>query len=367
MNRVEAFFSLVRAGLWETEPALPLFEGAGAEDWNAMYRMAVSQALIAVCFDGMNRLPAALRPPRPLYLQWAARTAQVENANRHLNQVLQQAVTLYRSHGLHPAVLKGQGAAACYSNPLHRQCGDIDIYIGRCGARIANRCIEEAGGVRTSEASYKHTCYEWDKADIENHALVGRLNSPLANRLFQQWVHEWYPDWVEERDGIPVAPSQFDALFIFIHAFEHFLNSGIGLRQLCDWARLLFAQRQQIDGSRLEKELQRIGLLKAARIFASLLVHHLGMPAEAVPFSLGGNSRLERVLLEEILATGNFGQYDRRIPPRPKGYWSGKWYTFTRALHRCRTLMEFAPSEACWYPLGLIYGTLVIQYKKLFH
>lgn len=366
MRRLDAFFALVRAGLWEdVQPEERLFEGATSDDWTALYRAAMSQALVALCFDGMNRLPIPLRPPRTLYLQWAAKTAQVEAANRKLNGVLQEVVSLYQAHGLQPAILKGQGMAACYPDPLHRQCGDIDFYAGGEEARQGNQLLLGVGATKDAEASYKHTCFEWKGVHLESHNIVARLNSPRANRHFQRLVRQWHPQGILTRQGIPVPPPQFDALFIFLHAFSHFLNSGIGLRQLCDWSRLLWYEKERIDLALLEKELRQAGLLKAACAFGALAIHRLGLPRECLPFAVESDSRLEERLLEEILATGNFGQYDGRIMPRPKGYWSGKWHTFTRALRRCRTLGSFASAEALWYPLWLIHGTLVIQWKRL--
>lgn len=70
--------------------------------------------------------------------------------------------------------------------------------------------------------------------------------------------------------------------------------------------------------------------------------------------SLEGTKQIGEQLLEDILSTGNFGQHDNRIKPRPKGYWAGKWYTFCRATRRCNELRQFAPYEALWYPVTLI-------------
>lgn len=370
MKRIEAFFALIRTGLWLNEqaescPEVALFDGATDEDWVALYRMAVSQALVAVCFDGLCRFPASCRPSRALYLQWAAKTAQVENANRILNEMVERVVTLCRAKGIHPVLLKGQGMAACYPNPLHRQCGDIDLFVGKADAMHTVKLLERAGAIQTGEVSYKHVCLEWQGAHLEIHRMVGRLNNPLSNRRMQCWVKEWYPKDVSCRKGIPVPDHQFEAFFIFQHAFGHFLNSGIGLRQLCDWARLLYCMHGDIDAKSYQVCMQRMGLLRAAQVFGSLLVSHLGLPSSCLPFAPSACSDLKEVLLEEILATGNFGQWDSRIQPRPMGYWSGKWYTFTRAFRRCRTLYQFAPAEAFWYPAVLIQGTLIIQYNRL--
>lgn len=370
MKRIEAFFALIRAGLWaadgdDAQLGVDLFKEATEEDWEALYRMAVSQTLVAICFDGVQRLPMSYRPQRALYLQWAAKTAQVENANRRLNEMVNRVVKLCTSKGIRPVLLKGQAMAACYEVPLHRQCGDIDLFVGRADAERTVQLLEEAGAKPSGEVSYKHTCLVWEGIHLEIHRMVGRLNAPLANHHMQRWVREWYPHSIGWRQEMPVPDQQFELFFIFQHAFMHFLNSGIGLRQLCDWARLLYTLHRQVEVQVLEGPLRQMGLFRAAQVFGSILVHQLGLPAEAIPFVSAKHPALEQLLMEEIFSTGNFGQWDTRIAPRPKGYWRGKWHTFTRALRRCRTLYQFAPAEACFYPLVLIQGTLIIQYNRL--
>ena len=302
----QAFFSLVRAGLWGTPADAALFRGLTPAQWQELHRLAHTQSLLAVVFDGLNTLPADLRPPRPLYLQWAAQTLQIEQANDRLDRMIVRLDRLYTDAGLRPVLLKGQGMAACYRQPRHRQCGDIDVYLGK---------------------------------DVENHRLVNRTNNPLANRRFRRLVREWYPQGTERRIGMPTPPPTFNALYIFLHAFEHFLNSGIGLRQLCDWC--------------------------AARAFGYVCVSRLGLPPEYLPFDTAGCRRLGEDLVDEIFATGNFGKHDRRVAPRPKGYWRGKWHTFCRATRRVARLYGYAPVEACFYPVTLIKGTLAIQLNLL--
>lgn len=360
-----AFFSLVRSGLWGTLPDEALFRPLSANDWQTLYRMAQAQALLAIAFDGVSLLPDELRPPRPLYLQWAARTAQIEQANERLNRLLPELNTLYSNAGLHPVLLKGQGIGTNYRNPMHRQCGDIDIYIGKEGQLTANRILLEQGATVEGEASEKHASYNLKGVHIENHRIILHLNNPLADRRLRKIIHEWYPDGTESGCDMPLPPATFNALYIFLHAFIHFLNSGIGLRQVCDWTCLLAKRHKEIDASILLRQLQDLGLLRAAQSFGYIAVTRLGLPAGLLPFPLEDIKQPGEKLLEDILATGNFGQHDARIKPRPKGYWAGKWHTFCRAARRCNELRQFAPVEAFWYPVNLIKGTIVIQINRL--
>ena len=296
------FLTLVRSGLWNTPVDPTPFSSMNSADWEEIYQLARTQALVAITFDGVLSLPAELRPPRPLYLQWAAKVVQIEQSNLRLNEELPEVFMPYREAGLHPILLKGQGIATHYINPLHRQCGDIDVYIGKEGQPIANNIL---------------------------------LRHGAGNRYFQRLIQEWYPQHAETREiheyPVSLPPVTFNALYIFMHAFVHFLNSGIGLRQVCDWTRLLATRHEDIDKLLLEKYFRKVGLLRAAKAFGYIAVHYLGLPEDNLPFSVKGMERAGEILLDDIFATGNFGQHDARIKPRPKGYWAGKWHTFCRA------------------------------------
>ena len=115
--------------------------------------------------------------------------------------------------------------------------------------------------------------YSLKGVHIENHRIILRLNSPLANRHFQQIIRKWYPQETDyalfsetgkedsKAVSIAIPPATFNALYIFLHAFVHFLNSGIGLRQLCDWTCLLANRHKEIDATTLLRQLQDLGLL----------------------------------------------------------------------------------------------------------
>ncbi|MFR9263941.1 MAG: nucleotidyltransferase family protein [Bacteroides cellulosilyticus] len=265
------FLTLVRSGLWNTPVDPTPFSSMNSADWEEIYQLARTQALLAITFDGVLSLPAELRPPRPLYLQWAAKVVQIEQSNLRLNEELPEVFMPYREAGLHPILLKGQGIATHYINPLHRQCGDIDVYIGKEGQPIANNILLRHGAEAEGEASDKHASYSFHGVHIENHRIILRINNPAGNRYFQRLIQEWYPQHAETREiheyPVSLPPVTFNALYIFMHAFVHFLNSGIGLRQVCDWTRLLATRHEDIDKLLLEKYFRKVELLRAAKSF----------------------------------------------------------------------------------------------------
>ena len=57
----------------------------------------------------------------------------------------------------------------------------------------------------------------------------------------------------------------------------------VGLRQFCDWCRLLWTYRRSINVGLLEARLNEMGLVSVWKAFGAFAVEYLGMPGEAMP------------------------------------------------------------------------------------
>ncbi|MEL5896404.1 nucleotidyltransferase family protein [Bacteroides sp. GD17] len=364
------FFALVQSGLWGMDIDSTLFDRQ--TDWQQLYQSAKVQALLGITFDGMQNLPKELHPARELYLKWCNSLLQIEENNHILNRELANVYALYRANGIEPVLLKGQGVAQNYRIPLHRQCGDIDLYIGPKNYKTANKLLrQEATGEH--EENHKHTCIHWHGVDIENHRVLSRFSSPSSDGHFQREIARWHNTAAcrnLEIEGcrVTLPPLSFDVAYVLAHSTLHFLNEGIGLRQVCDWANLLHARREEIDRKKTAKLLRQWGLSKAARVFGVVAVRYLGLPAEDLPIAYTEKDlKTGEWLFNDIWQGGNFGRYTTKIKQRPKGYWRGKWYTFTRATRRCREFGSLASAEARWYPLMLAVHSAQVQWNKLWN
>lgn len=364
----KVFFELVRAGLWGTAADPAVF--SAETNWENLYEHGRRQTMLGIMLDGIRTLPEALRPGRGLYLQWCASVLQIEEQNKKINQEIGKLYTLLRSEGVSPILLKGQGAARHYLDPLHRQCGDIDLYIGEARFEQVNRLLRQ-DGVETLEPSAKHSHFEWNGVVVENHRILAQMKAPGANRILQNIIASWYESGMAESfslDGceVDVPPATFDVLFLLQHAVNHLMASGIGVRQICDWACLLHSQKKTIRRETVAEELRRLGLDKAARIIGAFAVDYLGLPIEDLPLPFDKNDEsLCGFLRDEIWTGGNFGMKDPRKTPRPDGYWSGKWHTFRTTLRRQIRLWKIAPSEAAWMPYSMTRDFLKAQRSLL--
>ena len=364
MNTREQFFALLRGGLWG-EAANPPDFPAGT-DWEAIFRLAQQQTVEAVVYDGLLMLPADLYPEPPLLRQWCARMARIEQSHELINQGLAEVTTRLQEEGVHPVLLKGQGVARNYPLPHHRHCGDIDLYIGAREYKRVCRIVQQWGidPAGNSENS-RHYDFRFKGIIVELHRVAQRLNNPFRNRTFQRWTtrHLAADQVKKEHVGeteVWLPPANFDALYIFSHAFQHFMQGGVGLRQFCDWARYLHRFNHDINREALTRDLTAFGLMHAWRLFSPVAVEYLGLPEEEMPLYTPCSPRKTNTILGHILKDGNFGFHGQASQP-PKGYLGKKLHSLKRIQKRLWKLFPLFPKEVISHSVAhLIEGTIQV-------
>ena len=94
-----------------------------------------------------------------------------------------------------------------------------------------------------------------------------------------------------------------------IHMLQHFVGSGFGLRNLCDWVVLW----ENCDDEEARKDFRKMvcesGTAKFAKAITSICVSYLGLAQEKSPIPVGNAVEREVAdeLLRDILDAGEFG------------------------------------------------------------
>lgn len=141
MNKSQnQFLELLKAGLWGVAPNLDNFRSERI-DWRSIYRISNAQAVTVVVYDGIETLPEDLWPPIEAVHKFAMARIKTTQMHELLNSTLAQIVTALESEGVHSVLLKGQGVAQNYRNPVRRACGNLDIYTGDTGYKRAFEII----------------------------------------------------------------------------------------------------------------------------------------------------------------------------------------------------------------------------------
>ena len=317
-------------------------------DWKALYALAQKQTLMGVVFNGIERLPQTQRPPQEVLSRWIANVIHVEQANRHLDMRLKDLYDVCCKQSLQCCLLKGQGVARLYPNPLRRQSGDIDLWVR--GKRDEVIKAFKSFSPLTEVCNHHAHCSIFPDTVVEIHFMPSWMYDPLTDRRLQRFFErnekEQFSNY-NEALGVNVTTVSFDLVFSAVHIYRHLFTEGIGLRQLLDYYYIL-------SHSTPEQRAEAYQTLSTLRMagFAQALMWVLGqvfsLPAElmlAVP-----DKKVGEFLLEEIMLSGNFGKYDTRIT------WHGKglFRVFLNRVKRNFRFLKYFPSEVLWAPVWKI-------------
>lgn len=315
-KNADVFFSLLRAGLWEKETQLLPFEEF---DFSAVYRLAEEQSVLGLVAAGIEHI-SDINLPSEVALAFVGNALQLEQRNIAMNNIIAGLVNKMQGADIFTLLVKGQGVEQCYERPLWRASGDIDFYLNEDDFQKAKTFFRPLVDKFEPDDDYtRHINMHYGNWVVEIHANQYCSISPRINRVLNEVHNDIFYNggvrsWVNNGTQIFLPSADNDALIIFTHFLNHFYKGGVGLRQICDWCRLLWTYKDTIDVILLEKRLNRMGLMTEWKAFAALAVDYLGMPIEAMPLLDGsrvqGFKKFEKKadrICKFILEVGNFG------------------------------------------------------------
>ncbi len=316
MGNRSAFLAFVKAGLWNTE--VP-FQHDDTLDFTEILRLADEQSVIGLVTAGVEKLPAG-KLPLTEKLALLGKCQLIEQRNEAMNRFLAGLVKRMQEAGIKAVLVKGQGVAQCYEKPLWRTAGDIDLLLDEENynkakafmSSLSEKAIEE-------DVDKKHLSVQIGGFTIELHGRMPFALSCRADKVVDEVIADTLLKVSDERLAVRVWKNggmavylpnvDNDVILVFTHFLHHFFIEGVGLKQICDWCRLLWIYRDELDKELLGKRLREMGLMSEWKVFASLAVNTLGMPQVAMPFyddSLSYRRKARRALAH-ILKSGNLG------------------------------------------------------------
>jgi hypothetical protein len=310
-DNTPAFFEIIQAGLWEKEGRLASFEKV---DFQELYRLAEEQAVFGLVAAGLEHI-VDVKAPKEIVLQFVGQALQLEQRNKAMNQFIGFLVDKMRHEDIYTLLVKGQGVAQCYERPIWRAAGDIDFYLSESNYEKAKALLAPlAHNVETEDKKCLHLGMTIDSWVVELHGSLHNKISSRMNKISDEVHHDIFYNgnvrrWNNNGVTVFLPDANNDVIIIFNHFINHFYGEGIGLRQICDWCRLLWKYRSDINVTLLQKRLKRMGLMKEWKSFGAFSVEYLGMPAEAMPFyeNRSKYNKKAQKLAGLIIETGNFG------------------------------------------------------------
>ena len=244
MNDITAIFAFLKYCLGSKENMSRMVAGM---DWQELYSFASKQALLGLCFEGIERLgkeyPEELKQNpigRELLMTWMGKAQQIRRQNMKVNAVAGKLFSMLREDGMRCCVLKGQGNALMYPNPYSRTPGDIDVWVNASRERIMEYASKKF--VLGEDIRLQHLETSLDGVPVELHFFPCSMNNPLYNARLQKWFKRnadlQCSNVVSLPDGagdIAIPTMAFNVVYQLTHLYHHFFDEGIGMRQIIDY------------------------------------------------------------------------------------------------------------------------------------
>lgn len=358
------FFQLLRLAIGSSD----VFPRIEKGEWRAIYEIARKQSLLGVIFDGVQNMSDAAKAKSEsmemdldLLMTWMGKCKQIEKRNHQLDEAVGKASAWFLKKGFRSCILKGQGNALMYPCPGHRTAGDIDIWVSGKPSEV----IRFVHSISPKEkASYHHIDFPAiNGIPVEVHYRPCYLQNPLHNHRLQYFfgkcaVEQFSHKVRIEDTEVAIPTASFNVVYQLVHIYNHLFQEGIGLRQIVDYYFVIekwhmnstestfssTADSQFTDKAVLQDELKRLGLWKFAGAMMYVLHETLGLPENKMIAPL--DVKRGKLLLEDILQGGNFGQYDERY-----GFGHGVIGHNLQRLCRDLRLVRYYPAEALSEPI----------------
>ena len=209
-------------------------------------------------------------------------------------------------------ILKGCSSAYYYPKAENRSMGDVDFLVPEDYVSLAGECLQKQDLKPWDETHIAHIVYRKHGMHYELHFNIAGIPDGYAGDLVREYMSDVFSQSqvVKCGSGELCFPSKFHhGLTILLHTCHHMTGEGIGLRHLCDWAVFVnsFSNNEFCDI--FEDKLKSIGLWKFAKVLTQVSIKYLGIDSKTWA---EGDYSVADVIMEDILAGGNFGSKDKQ-------------------------------------------------------
>lgn len=364
---ISLFFELIRVALG-TQTSLSRLPKA--DEWDELFAMARKQSLVGIAFVGLQKLGANMDDgyarigiSEVLFLSWFGVAAKIQLQNDVVNQQCAEVQRRLSADGFRCCILKGQGVAQQYNEPLRsfRQSGDIDVWMDGGHKEVLDylRSNYEVGRILYHHADVNmFDTAKGSEADteVEVHFVPTWLYTPWKERALRRFFDEVKDGEFDNVNslGFSQNTARFNRIFLLLHAYRHYTAEGLGLRHVMDYYFTLkqgFTMEERHSTMAL---LKKLGVHKFAAGMMYVIKAAFGMPNEFLLCE--PDPRTGARLLNEIMEGGNFG-HDAEGRKRA----SGLVGSFRNRYGRQLATMKDNPSELFFAPLWKVWHQLWLR------
>lgn len=301
-----------------------------APDWQELYRLAKWHGVSAIVLDAVARLPKDYQPPFSMKMQWIGLVDSIEKRYRFQYDTAAEFAQIMLQHGIRTLVMKGLAFSTYYPKPEHRECGDLDCFLD--GKFEEGNAISIEYGARNDGGDYKHTHLNFKGLAIENHRFLTNFNSTKRGKRTERILQKYIQQPSRNIGGtvLQMPIPEFNALFLIKHAQKHFIDEGITLRHILDWATFLKTEQNNLDWKGLYADMTACHINHFADIMTEICHKYLGLNFSNKEILSSKQSPLTEIVFKDILSCQKPSQHNETISNK-----------VTRIFRRLRRMWRF--------------------------
>lgn len=350
MENINTYLELLRAAIWGSEGVL--CKEYSVKDVPKIVQLAAFQGTGPLVYDQLLKMPD-LEISAELRMQMKQQCIMSMMQQQTMMPILSKAWTALEKIDIHPVLLKGLALAQYYPQPHLRLWGDIDLYVGQKQYHKACAVLRDTfPGAKhpTEEFEFlKHYNFVFGNTVLEMHRVSMTFAHPRDRKYYEQLEEQYLtkdgPTFEIEGQRITTPEETFNVFFTFLHAWHHFVETGMNMKQLCDVAVLLHAKRQVINIKQLHEMLRKLYLLEVWQLFMYIIVDYLGLPQEESPFYTDQCKERAELLFKRILRESSARKHEPSKAESPS-YLKRKWITFQSRMADSRLVKPYASRYA---------------------
>lgn len=319
MEIVDTYIALLRAALWGgNELKSERMKELTNEGVNDIIRLAAFQGTGPLVYDQLLKMKN-VDIPAEMRMQMKQQCMQAMMLQQSMCGILSRAWSALEQEEIHPVLLKGFAIAQHYPQPYLRQWGDIDMYVGKKqyhrACKVLRNALPEAKHPKEEFEFLKHYNFVFYNTVLEMHRISMDFHHPSDRRYYERLEEMFLEEEVSLYDieGLTVSTPEetFNLFFIFLHAWHHFMETGMNMKQLCDIAILLHAKNEAINKEQMHAMLCKLHLIEVWQLVMYIMVRYLGVPQEECPFYTEKCRKRAELLFERIMKEGSARHADK--------------------------------------------------------
>lgn len=292
------FFVLLQSALSGTSGNLSPYGKLSEDDWRRINELSNKQRLKSVLFLAIEHLPEDQLPPKTTLIKWYGQTMLIKRRNDDYRGKCKALLDIYKENEIEPIILKGESCAKYYPGDDSRALGDLDLYLedksgshaeGHIWAWHEGNRLAAHHGATVEIHDYKHSHIYWKGILVENHRLLTTVRGAKEKQEFEKHLQQIIPS------------ADFEVLFLMAHMFQHFINGGFSLRQICDWALCARARHKEVNWDSYHFWINNLGISKFSNTILFIVQNYLSINLVISGGAGDVSAQLARRVLDDAL------------------------------------------------------------------